>query len=645
LFMPRRDRLSAVLPFIFFAPCCTLAALLAPRALHAQSEGKSANGVLFRNMDSSVGYVGSKSCGEAGCHAEIYREYFPSPHGRQMAPANIPADLARVAKPMVVFNPKNNRYYTVYQQDGDLYQSEFELDKKGGKLYDIAHKIDYVVGGEIVGYSYLFQLGPWMLQAPLSYYARSKTWELSPGYVDDDLGFTRVATTGCLMCHNGQPDPIPMRDGSYKEPPFRFGEISIGCETCHGPGALHVKELRAKKGGLSGTLGLGPREVDTSIVNPAHLSPRLADDICKECHQQGDTQVLHPGKTVLDYRPGQPLSDTIAKLTLPIKPEERAEANQLEGRPPVRGSLEQSIEWKNSALELSKCYQATHGQLTCGTCHSIHHEPKPGEARAAYRAACLTCHTVKSCTLKADDSGRVAAQDYCIQCHMEKRAVAGVAHSNDTKHRIVRYPGQPLPEVAFAQSTADLPGLLWVNRPESPPDARLPDVSQLEAYYTAARKDASLWPLWFRKLNELSKTQPDDPTVLNSLGAVALAEKKDNAGAAKYFALALKEGSEEPTTFMNLATALVNLGRAQAAEQVLERGVAAYPYYGQLTARLAQLYAMDGQTGKARNLVRQYLAVFPEDLALREAEKRLDGAESVDPLAAPGHTAVAQEPR
>jgi len=49
--------------------------------------------------------------------------------------------------------------------------------------------------------------------------------------------------------------------------------------------------------------------------------------------------------------------------------------------------------------------------------------------------------------------------------------------------------------------------------------------------------------------------------VLNSLGAVALAEKKDNAGAAKYFALALKEGSEEPTTFMNLATALVNLGR------------------------------------------------------------------------------------
>jgi hypothetical protein len=608
-----------------------LAAVLCAVALNAQNE-------VFRNTDPSVPYVGSATCGESGCHAEIYRDYQPTAHGSNMAPANEFRNLARVPRPVTVFNARNNRYYTVYQQNGDLYQSVYELDKKGGKLYDVAHRIDYVVGGEIVGYSYLFQLGPWMLQAPLSYYARSKTWELSPGYVEDDLGFTRVATTGCLMCHNGQPDPVPMRDGSYKEPPFRFGETSIGCETCHGPGALHVKEMQAKKGGLSGTLSLRPGEVDTSMVNPAHLSPRLADDICKECHQQGDTQVLYPGKTVLDYRPGQPLTDTIAKLILPIKPEQRAEADEVEARPPVRGSLEQSIEWKNSALEMSACYQATQGRLTCGTCHSIHHEPKPGEEKAAYRAACLTCHTVKSCTLKPEDTRRVAAADYCVECHMEKRAVAGVAHSNDTKHRIVRYPGQPLPEVAFARPTADLPGLLWVNRPAEEADAHLPDVVQLEAYFTAARKDPSLWPLWFRKLNELSKSQPDDATVLNSLGAVALAEKKNNAAAEGYFARALKGGSEEPTTFMNLATTLANLGRGREAERVLERGVAAYPYNGTLTARLAQQYAMDGHGGEARKLVRQYRLVFPEDAMVREAEKFLNTPINTDPLSVPNGT-------
>jgi hypothetical protein len=257
----------------------------------------------------------------------------------------------------------------------------------------------------------------------------------------------------------------------------------------------------------------------------------------------------------------------------------------------------------------------------------------------------MTCHTVKSCTLRPDDAKRVAAGDYCIECHMERRAIAGVAHSNDTKHRIVRYPGQPLPEVAFEQPSADLPGLLWINRPEGIPGARVPEVSQLEAYYTAARKDPSLWPLWFRKLDELSTTQPDDATVLNSLGAVALAQKKDNQAAADYFARALKAGSEDPTTFMNLATALANLGRGTQAEAVLERGVAAYPYHGLLTARLAQQYAMDGQTERARKLVAKYRKTFPEDMNVREVEKHLDGLANVDPPEVPGRSAPAAVPK
>jgi len=616
------------------------ALLLAANSLRAQNPAKSASDSIFRNTDPSVAYVGSKSCGESGCHAEINRDYMPSPHGQSMAPANIPSDLARVPKPVTVFNPKNNRHYTVYQKDGDLYQSAYEEDKKGSKTYEVAHKIDYVTGGESVGYSYLFQVGPWIFQAPLSYYAHSKTWELSPGYVADDVGFTRVMTTGCLLCHNGQPDPVAKRDGKFKDPPFRFGELGVSCESCHGPGALHVKEMQAKKGRV-----LAANEVDTTIVNPAKLSPRLADDLCQECHQAGDAQVIYPGKSELDYRPGTPLADTIAIVKRPIKPEQREEANRLETNPPIRGSLEQPLWWKNSTLELSKCYQASHGKLTCSTCHSIHREATPGNEKAAYRAACLTCHTVKSCTLKPDDSKRIAAADYCVECHMEKRPVAGIAHSNDTKHRIVRYPGQPLPEVAFEQPQPDLPGLLWMNRPAGEPDARLPELAQLEAYFTAARKDPSLWPLWFRKLNELSKSTPGNPTVLASLGAVAMAQTKDNATAAKDFALAIGNGSEEPIAFLNLATALENLGRGQEAEGVLEKGLAGYPYSGQLTARLAQQYAVDGQAAKARKLIGQYRALFPEDLGVRDVEHRLDDMGRADTLTGPGRSTQAPLPR
>jgi hypothetical protein len=55
--------------------------------LHAQTGGSSS---VFRNVDPSVGYVGSKSCGAPGCHEEINRTYFPTPHGQSMAPANSP---------------------------------------------------------------------------------------------------------------------------------------------------------------------------------------------------------------------------------------------------------------------------------------------------------------------------------------------------------------------------------------------------------------------------------------------------------------------------------------------------------------------------------------------------------------------------
>jgi len=578
---------------------------------------------IFRNTDLSVAYVGSKTCAEAGCHADIGRDYLPTPHGQSMTMANIPSDLARVPKPVTVFNPKNNRYYTVYQANGELFQSAYELDKNGKKIYSIQHKIDYVTGGESVGYTYLFRVGPWIMQAPLSYYAHSGTWELSPGYAADDVGFTRAITTGCLLCHNGQPEPVAKRDGMFKDPPFRFGELGVSCESCHGPGALHVQEMEAQKLTRPGHV-LGPHEVDTSIVNPAKLPSRLADDICQECHQAGDAQVVYPGKSVMDYRPGTPLANTIAIVKRPIKPEQREEANRLETNSPIRGSLEQPLWWKNSTLELSRCYQASHGQLTCSTCHSIHHPPAPGDEKAAYRAACLTCHTVKSCTLKPEDANRVAVADYCVECHMEKRPVAGIAHSNDTKHRIVRYPGQPLPDVAFEQPEPDLPDLLWMNRPADRAGQRMPDLAQLEAYFTSARKDPTLWPLWFRKLDELSKSQPDDPTVLNSLGAVALAERKDNAAAEDYFARALKQGSEEPTTFLNLATALANRNEGQEAESVLERGVADYPYNGTLTAQLARQYAMDGQVWRARKLVQDYRKLFPEDVLLRQVEKRLN---------------------
>ena len=410
-----------------------------PAVLLAQSDGKPAAAPIFRNTGPNVAYVGSKTCADSGCHAEIYNAYQPTPHGQSMTLANVPGDLARVPKPVTVFNQANGHYYTVYQQNGDLYQSAYELDKNGRKIYDIAHKIDYVTGGDSVGYSYLFRKNGWIFQAPLSYYAHSQTWELSPGYVKDDVGFTRVMTTGCLLCHNGQPDPVANRDGLFKDPPFRFGELGVSCESCHGPGALHVQQMRANPKRV-----LAADQVDTSIVNPARLSPRLHDDLCQECHQAGDAQVLYPGKTVMDYRPGTPLTDTIAIVKRPIRADQRDEADRLETKPPIRGSLEEPLWWKNSTLQFSKCYSASHGQLTCSPRATPSIIRPPLDRRSGLSSSLPYLPHQRAAHVEPGRPARAGGEaDDCIDCHMEKRAVAGIAHSNDTKHRIVRYPGQP----------------------------------------------------------------------------------------------------------------------------------------------------------------------------------------------------------
>ena len=101
----------------------------------------------------------------------------------------------------------------------------------------------------------------------------------------------------------------------------------------HGPGEIHNREMKANPPGAH------PAR-DTSIVNPAKLSARLADDVCMNCHQGGHTRVLQPGKDYMDFRPGMSLDTVSASFKLPLEREQREEANQAQILPPVRGSLE-----------------------------------------------------------------------------------------------------------------------------------------------------------------------------------------------------------------------------------------------------------------------------------------------------------------
>jgi len=355
--------------------------------------------------------------------------------------------------------------------------------------------------------------------------------------------------------------------------------------------------------------------VDTSIVNPAKLSPNLADDICMYCHQGAEARIRQPGRNYLDFRPGTHLYETLALFKRPVNEAQRAEADRLET----------PLWWKNSSLQISKCYQASHGELTCITCHSIPHPPTPENQVAYFRSKCMTCHADGDCKLPAEERMRQQPANDCVGCHMQKRAVAGIAHSSDTKHRIVRRPGQPLPDIVFKQPAPDMPGLLCLNKPEENAQNPVPPLTKLIAYLEVMKREPSLHDYYLDVLGRLSESAPEDPAVLVCLGMKALLEEKDYSRAADYLSRAIERGGEEPTTFLYLAQALLRSGQNSQALRALERDLAAYPYDLPLRAGVAMGYLGMHERQRALEFMRQHLELFPEDAPMRDMMKKVEG--------------------
>jgi len=265
------------------------------------------------------------------------------------------------------------RVFEVFARDGRMFQRE------SGEGFAHEQPLAYAIGSGSNGVSYAVRRGDHLFQAPLSWYSKTSSWELSPGYEHADYGFNRPLASGCIACHSGRPRPVPQSSGRFAEPPF--AELAIGCENCHGPGARHARSARR-----------------TEIVNPARLPRARAEEICMQCHQGGDARVLMPGKVETDFRPGRALSEIVAIFQAP-----RVEDTDL---------LQH-----HEAMRESACFQKSEG-MSCHTCHNPH------AAKVDHNATCGTCHKPHG---KGPD---------CVQCHMPKRAIGLIAHSALTNHRI-----------------------------------------------------------------------------------------------------------------------------------------------------------------------------------------------------------------
>ncbi len=566
-----------------------------------QSPGKQGSkSPVFRNTAGGVEYAGSQVCSK--CHGEIYQQYMQTGMGRSMSAANGHGHPEKAPSPVTLVNAALKRYFQVFREGNELYQSEYELDADGKEVFRHTQKLAYAIGSGANGFSYVVRRGDHLFQAPLSYYSKAQAWGLSPGYETADHGFGRPIQAGCIQCHSGRPRAVPGRNGLYLDPPF--DEMSIGCENCHGPGALHVQERR--KGLRVSPVG------DTSIVNPRRLPAWLADNICMNCHQRGDTRILQPGKDYFDFRPGKPLNETVAIFKLPLRKEDSPQETDL---------LEHY-----SQMALSRCYRESRGRLSCLSCHNPHYQPAAKEAPVYYRNKCLACHTDASCDLPLEKRLKQEPPNNCSGCHLPQRAIREIAHSALSNHRIIARPGQPLPDAAFQQTSASSPDLAHVNAPPQAVAGSLPPMTLLQAYGELLGARPEYEKRYLALLDQVAALNPDDRLVLSALARKAKLEgtPEGRAKALAYLSRAIERGSTTASDYQDLAEMLADQGKTDGAIKVLKKGIEIAPYTGTLYKSLALRYITIKDYPAALATMKKHLELFPEDSLMRKLVRQVE---------------------
>ena len=176
-------------------------------------------------------------------------------------------------------------------------------------------------------------------------------------------------------------------------------EWNVGCEKCHGPGSLHVEF-----------------PVASTVVNPARLDAVRGDDVCLQCHSQGQPRTKPLDGVYYDwpvgYRPGDRLSDVWA-----------LEEHHL--------GTETFTHWANGSAHKNRMQgndyvksQMSLKGVRCSACHDVHGTEHEADLRLPGDGVCLQCHgpqlqpgprgTIEQHTQhKATSTG-----SRCVACHM-----------------------------------------------------------------------------------------------------------------------------------------------------------------------------------------------------------------------------------
>jgi hypothetical protein len=318
-------------------------------------------------------YVGSAACGK--CHPAEWRRYQETHHARTFRPMTVASlgSSAPAQQPL----PGTDCALRIIEGHYALEKSQTGQTRP----------LEYALGSGKQGMTFIaIEGGDAVFEMRKSYVPRTHRWYTTPGQEENDalpdvIGKRHpgVLSRKCILCHTVT---VPL---DYLHPEPRF--MGVGCESCHGPGSLHIAAVNTRGA------------TDLKMEELKKAGGKRINELCGDCH------------------------------TTPEEALRVAKPKRLSQR------------FMPYGLALSRCFRESGDRLTCITCHDPH--ANASTDNKTYEQICLNCHSQARALALASTSAHAAhlnsarntvcpvnPRTGCVGCHMPTRHV---------------FPGNPVP--------------------------------------------------------------------------------------------------------------------------------------------------------------------------------------------------------
>jgi len=496
----------------------------------------------------------------ATCHRKIFDKYLMTP----MANASGLA-LEKFQAGTLDHKPSGVTYKLFLRNKQAILSTQHARGTQA--IFD--RQLEYFLGSGHLGTTYLYSIHGYLFESPVAYYSATRSYDMKPGLESiTELPPALPMQAKCLRCHMSevqQSDPGTMN--RYAGLPFLHAGIT--CEACHGDTKRHL----ATRG-------------NAAAINPAMLDADRRDSVCISCHLEGDISVERVGRSAVDYKPADSISDYLSFFVYEGKDTTRRGVSEVE------------------QLSMSQCKRTSGDRMSCLSCHDPHYTPSAQERATYYRSKCLTCHSDA-----AFAPSHHPENPDCISCHMPSNGAENIPHVAWTDHRIRKS------SASFAEPIKEL-GEGDTLTPIFSPRASKRDLAL--AYYNAVLEgNFALQQKAYQLLEDMRTEISEDKEALNALGI--LSEKRgEYKQAAELFDQVLRLDPRNLTALSNLGTLRAKSGDLQSAIMlwlpVFERN----EDVSGLAKNLAQVQCMTGDPASARATLERTLQYSPGLLDVHE---------------------------